>query len=533
VPTLLLRRDGVEQRFRFPEGVTLRDVLFHNGVAIPTACPGDGTCGACRVRLDPADAPPPTDAETARLDAAELADGLRLACQVWPTSDLRARLDEGSASHGPEPSWRPMNLPPSATGVGPAGLRPGERGVAVDLGTTQVRVSLWDLERPRRMAAVVGLNPQVTAGADVLARLSAAARTSSDAARLATAAREAVGAGLRAAAAAAGCPLTEVGRLAVVGNSAMIALAAGNGAPALLDPANWERALEFPSDALDDWPPRLGLGPTAVRVPAPAGGFVGSDLLAAVAATGLCATRGASLLVDFGTNSEIALWDGRRLWATSAAGGPAFEGCGISCGMPASRGAVVRVRAGGSGEFDCEVAGGGDARGLSGSGLVDAVALLVEQGVLSAGGRANGFPASGGFPIHRGRRVISIRQRDVGEFQRAKAAIAAAAELLAARAGVRLSAVGRLCICGAFGEFLDASSAARVGLLPPVPESRIDRQPAAALIGCERVLLAGGPAAPAGWPATVTVVNLAGDSRYEERFVANLRLGPMSLEEGV
>jgi uncharacterized 2Fe-2S/4Fe-4S cluster protein (DUF4445 family) len=80
-----------------------------------------------------------------------------------------------------------------------------------------------------------------------------------------------------------------------------------------------------------------------VEVIPPLAGFVGSDLLAGVLATGMTARSRAALLIDFGTNSEIALWDGSRLWVTSAAGGPAFEGCGLSCGMPAESGAIYRV----------------------------------------------------------------------------------------------------------------------------------------------------------------------------------------------
>ena len=80
----------------------------------------------------------------------------------------------------------------------------------------------------------------------------------------------------------------------------------------------------------------------AVEVVSPFAGFVGSDLLAGVLATHLT-DRPGGLLIDFGTNSELALWDGATLWVTSAAGGPAFEGCGIQCGMPAEPGAIYRI----------------------------------------------------------------------------------------------------------------------------------------------------------------------------------------------
>ena len=94
---------------------------------------------------------------------------------------------------------------------------------------------------------------------------------------------------------------------------------------------------------LAHWASELGIHPQAtVEVIPPCAGFVGSDLLAGVLATRLTDQPG-GLLIDFGTNSEMALWDGRTLWITSAAGGPAFETSQVQCGMPAEPGAIYRV----------------------------------------------------------------------------------------------------------------------------------------------------------------------------------------------
>ena len=135
------------------------------------------------------------------------------------------------------------------------------------------------------------------------------------------------------------------------------------------------------------WVSLLGVHPQAtLEVISPLAGFVGSDLLAGVLATRLTEQPG-GLLIDFGTNSEMALWDGQTLWVTSAAGGPAFESCGMQCGMPAEPGAIYRF--GGlqdSDEVHFQVLGGGEAKGFCGSGLVDLIACLRDSGELTSAG---------------------------------------------------------------------------------------------------------------------------------------------------
>ena len=135
--------------------------------------------------------------------------------------------------------------------------------------------------------------------------------------------------------------------------------------------------MDWRPDAPRHWASELGIHPQAtVEVIPPCAGFVGSDLLAGVLATRLTDQPG-GLLIDFGTNSEMALWDGRTLWITSAAGGPAFETSQLQCGMPAEPGAIYRVdRQQDSAELQFRVIGEGQAKGLCGSGLIDLIACL-------------------------------------------------------------------------------------------------------------------------------------------------------------
>ena len=69
----------------------------------------------------------------------------------------------------------------------------------------------------------------------------------------------------------------------------------------------------------------------------------------------------------------------------AVASDPAFEGAGISCGMPAIDGAVSHVRF--SGGFLYDTVGNVPPRGLCGSGLIDLIAALLELSCIDEGGR--------------------------------------------------------------------------------------------------------------------------------------------------
>jgi uncharacterized 2Fe-2S/4Fe-4S cluster protein (DUF4445 family) len=188
------------------------------------------------------------------------------------------------------------------------------------------------------------LNPQSYFGTDVLTRLMNASESPDRMQEIGRLVRDAIGGALRDIWFEGGWNGQEIGRIMIVGNSAMLALLAERNAHLLLQPESWIRAIDCQPENTDSWRRSWGCDANAIiEVIQPLAGFVGSDLLAGVLAIKLTQGTAGSLLVDFGTNSEIALWDGRQLWVTSAAGGPAFEGWGISCGMPAEPGAIYRA----------------------------------------------------------------------------------------------------------------------------------------------------------------------------------------------
>jgi uncharacterized 2Fe-2S/4Fe-4S cluster protein (DUF4445 family) len=189
-----------------------------------------------------------------------------------------------------------------------------------------------------------------------------------------------------------------------------------------------------------------------------AGGFVGSDVVAGLLDAGFLDATEPVALLDLGTNGEIGVTDGRRILAASTAAGPAFEAGRLRYGMRAGDGAIDRVEAR-DGALVAHVLGGGEARGLCGSGLVDAVAAALDLGLLLPSGRLAGgrkeLPLAG---------AVVLTQGDIRELQLAKGAVAAGLRILNARLGV---APRRILLAGAFGNYVRARSARRIGLLPP------------------------------------------------------------------
>jgi uncharacterized 2Fe-2S/4Fe-4S cluster protein (DUF4445 family) len=432
-------------------------------------------------------------------------------------------------------AWRPLERetlprpPPTPERLlSERGADPGLiYGVAVDLGTTHLSVSLHDLASGRYVAGCRGRNPQGGHGADVVTRLVAATQSAVHRRDLRRHAVEAIGEALASLAIRTGIRLDRVVRLAVVGNTAMLALLSGRNFGQLLETRYWTATIDCLPLGTEDWQARWGIHPHAtITVLPPLAGFVGSDLLAGVAATGLTEQPEPGLLVDFGTNSEVALWTGSTLWAASAAGGPAFEGSGLRCGMVAEPGAIAHVVTR-DGVPTCSVLGGGEPLGICGTGLVDLLAELVGAGTVTARGRFAPDVPREGFLVARGRHDIVLTRGDVDVFQRAKAGIGAAIHVLLQRAGVGPHELGRLCISGAFGSALDVANAQRVGLVPEFPIDRVELCGNSALAGCELALLDPGLGDRlAELARRARLVDLASCPEFDASFVEQLHLRP-------
>ena len=539
MPRLIAITGDAVREISFTPGPSVREILAAGDFPVRSGCSGNGACGLCLVRVESGDAGDPTRNERVLLRTDQLAVNTRLACQLAPAGDLCIRI-LGKAS---ESNWRdlgPTRLIPTPARVYHRASSPSHEvayGLAVDLGTTHISLALWDLEEGKWLSGRIGPNPQRHYGADVLTRLIAASESPERARNLAGIVLDAVRDALLDMASRGGISPGRVVRIAIVGNTPMLAILTQTDSSVLLQPRSWERPIDCRPDASQTWASALGVHPGAsVEVVSPLAGFVGSDLLAGVLAADLTDDPG-GLLIDFGTNSEIALWDGDTLWVTSAAGGPAFETSQTKCGMPAEAGAIYRAsRQRDSSRWHFEVIGGESgngerAKGFCGSGLVDLIACLRDTEDLTRTGKFRDATYREGFPIEPSNPALRLGCGDVDMFQRAKAAIGAGIEALLGQARMRIPDLTRVCVGGAFGQYLNTRNAQAIGLLPEIAAERVELCGNTALAGCERLLLSEAAAADlAALRRRAAVMNLSQRSDFNDLFLDNLYLQPLKAQ---
>ncbi|GLI37396.1 hypothetical protein GHYDROH2_08970 [Geobacter hydrogenophilus] len=408
--------------------------------------------------------------------------------------------------------------------------------IAVDLGTTTLAASLLDTVSGERLAVAGSLNPQREFGADVVSRLDAACRSEEARHRMAELVRGEIRRLAHELLESAGRSTDNLVAVAVAGNPAMEHLLLGFPVTSLAFPPY--RPLFIAGKTVP--PSELGwdLPAEVFLFPLP-GGFVGGDTVAFLhgVADVFSTPSGPSLYLDLGTNGEIALAADGKLLATSAAAGPAFEGGNLSCGMAALPGVISGVTLDGE-RLIITTVGGKPATGICGSGVLSAIALLLDQGVIDPTGRLlppEAIPSSIGnrvttmgdelaFVLHRdATRTVWLSQEDIRQVQLAKGAIRAGMEVLFDRAGIGSGEVGSVVLTGSFGAVLDPVSLKTIGIFTEnmVQTTRFVRE--GALCGVERALLApGGLAAVDRLAGELRVIPLSGTPAFEKHFLQHI-----------
>jgi uncharacterized 2Fe-2S/4Fe-4S cluster protein (DUF4445 family) len=466
------------------------------------------------VHIDQGEASKLTHYEHERLSAGQVANSIRLACQVTLSGHAGITLINPLTIEALDT----INIHSSIT-------MPNARyAVAVDLGSTQLRISLWDCVNQLRVAGYCGFNPQAYYGTDILNRLTAAATDKAAGLVMSELIQDTIERVVTEWIDARNLSITEI---LIVGNTAMLALLANKHVEQLLQPEYWTHPLDCSLSFSIFRQTQIPIA--AVQ---PVAGFVGSDILVGLLAVRLTDSASSVLFVDFGTNTEIALWHQDKLWLTSVPGGPAFEGCGISCGVAAEQGAISHVDYDAvSGEFHGSLIGTGEAKGLCGSGLCDVMACLLASGQLKKNGRFAKADAELEIDLVNLHYRVTVKKQDIDIFQRAKAATGAGIAKLLALAGVSSADITRLCIAGSFGQLLNIQHAQAIGLLPECAPERVELCGNAALTGCEQLLSINNRDEQLNeLKRKVEMVNLAQVIDYEEAFVDNLYLQPMQLK---
>ncbi len=556
--------EPVGRRVPCKRGDTVLEAAQRGGIVLNATCGGEGFCGRCIVQLVAGQASAPNYTEIAELGEAETKLGWRLACQTEIEGDLRVHIPPESFATAQRTQTEghdlPITLHPAVRAVrdvvlAPPGLEdlrsdaarlrdalnmpalsfpvsvlrslstdlrenefhasiflrgaiavgvrpPGTAalGYAVDLGTTKLAGYLVDLESGVTLAAAGAMNPQISYGEDVMARIRHAISQPEGAEQLRKAVVEALNDLAQRLCAQTGRSVKDIADAVVVGNTAMHHLFLGLPVKQLglapYVPAE-SHALDIP--ALD-----LGLefAPGAeVHLLPNIAGFVGADHVAMLLGSGMLEQGGMVLGLDIGTNTEISLITPQGHFSCSTASGPAFEGAHIRHGMRAAPGAIEKVLIH-DGQIKLQTIDGQPPVGLCGSGILDLIAQMRKAGILNNRGAITGAgfetrlrPGENGpeFVLvgaaESGGAEVIFDRKDVTEIQLAKGAMRAGVEILLKKAGITAQQLDKVVIAGAFGTYLDVQSGMDIGMFPRLPRDHFLQVGNAAGTGARMALL--------------------------------------------
>jgi uncharacterized 2Fe-2S/4Fe-4S cluster protein (DUF4445 family) len=559
--------EPIGRRVEITPGESLLEAAQSAGIELVSICGGKGSCGGCRVRVMSGKLSSPTPDEESVFTPKELEEGYRLACQAKPLTDIKvdvppesltatqrlqvegqgvrvegksiispidlvlesasltdlrsdtARLRDAlqikgypgvSFSQGVlynlsdflrEQNWRVRAALRGDRVVALLPERAQILGLAVDVGTTKVAAYLLDLESGDVLAVRGAMNPQISYGEDVISRIDYSNKNKGGRETL----QGKVVATLNGMIAemcgeADGSP-EQIVEAVIVGNTAMHHLLAGlpvrQLAMAPYVPAVGE-ALDLPASAIE-----LDISPGAfIHLPPNIAGFIGADHVSMVLSTDVWQAENMVIVVDIGTNTEITLAVGGRMISCSCASGPAFEGAHIRDGMRAAPGAIERVQIK-DGQPNIFTIGEKPPVGICGSGILDAVAELLKDGIIDH----RGSFLEGALNIREGRSTqqkefllvpskdtghgkdIVVTRSDINEIQLAKGAIRAGLEILLEEGGNAVGDIDEFIIAGAFGTYLDVGSAMTVGMFPELPRERFRQVGNAAGAGAQQMLI--------------------------------------------
>ncbi len=516
------------------KGELLSNILSRT-VSFPLPCGGAGYCGGCAVRVLEGKVTPPTREE--RLTGV-IERGMRLACRTKVMGSVVVevpRIAPVATVSGMMPRFElsplirksglgdmalPRSLPQPSFSFKGIAFRSGggEIGLAVDLGTTNISGSLLDLRNGRPLIEGFVRNPQVSRGADVITRMEKALEGEREALRnMAIQGIEDLSSKLCKA---VDVREEDVSIVSVVGNSVMHALLLGLPVDSL-SAAPFEPPLKMWVSGPADEAGFERLSESWLLVPPPLAGFVGSDALSDLVVAEMLELERPYLLIDLGTNTEVMLVTDDVL-ATSAPAGSAFES-NVPSGVGGVRGTINRVRIT---EEGIEVEVEGRPVGLSGSGLISAVAEMLRWDLLSENGRMS-RELEGKLRLVDSPR-IEVTQRDVREVQKAVAAVYSAWRILMRRKGLSHEDLKGVYLAGTFGSHVDPSDAIEIGLIPPVDPETVVSLGNTALSGAKLLILSEDAFTKFNeLYSMVTYVDLARDPEFSEAFIEGTYLrGP-------
>ena len=527
------------------KGEILLKVLLRNGYDINAYCGGEGICGKCKVKLK-GKIQDPSPAEQKYLSEQELKEGFRLSCQYQVENDLeviyeqkeditvmtagviteldldldlskeKIQLDQATIENQTDYlkriydktqtnninynnlkkiadldkkqeltvlKWRDQILDISKDKINEKFY-----GLAVDVGTTTVVMYLLDLNTGQEKDFTAFYNPQKKYGADVISRINYTYNNENGIKEMQTAVIEALNKGIETLAKENNIRKDDIYKMSFVGNTIMLHLLLG------IDAISIAKSPYVPvfTDELDLKPKEVGLNINEngiIQFLPSISGYVGADITGDMLTVNIDKLKGNNLMIDIGTNGEIVLNSGERIYSCSAAAGPAFEGANITFGTAGITGAISTFKIEDQ-KFEFSTINDHKPIGICGSGLLDMIAEFFKHGFIESSGRIMDEDELkewqkqylGEYKDQKAIQItekadqettIYLTQKDIREVQLAKGAIAAGIEILLNKMDLKANDLDRVFIAGGFGNYINPSNACFIKMIPECLEDKI------------------------------------------------------------
>jgi len=413
------------------EGDSLLTVLRQNGFFINNPCGGAGTCGKCIVHTPQGDI----------LSCVTLVDSSLTEITV-PEAESKVSIINTYERLSPVTCTRNADKP---------------YGIAIDIGTTTIAMELLNNKTGERIATASAVNSQRQFGADVITRILNA--TKGHANELTGLVKKDIADGVLHILKTSGVAASDISHVVIAGNTTMLHLLLGYPCDSLgvapFTPISLKMEEREYSELFD-----RTLDSKVIILPGMST-FVGADISAGLLATGWPNITGHNLLIDLGTNGEMALFDENgQVLITSTAAGPALEGGNISQGMPSVSGAIAKIKYNGT-AFEYETINDAPPIGLCGTGIIGLGAEIIRYRLIDEVGYIESGDDEIPITPH-----ISLTQKDIREIQLAKSAIRAGLEILLESANIKYSDLRNVYLCGGFGYRINLQNAATLGIIP-------------------------------------------------------------------
>lgn len=469
---VIVKKGNTEMELMGTERESLMEILQKNDIYLSAVCAGKGTCGKCKVQLLEGEIVPSTE-DKKFFSEEELKKGYRLACKAYPNKRCVVSLDFNNedgfvvvADH--RESGAQIELSEN-----------GRYAIAVDIGTTTIAMQLVNIENKSVVDVFTTINRQRAYGADVISRIEAS--NSGKMQELQKSILEDLKAGIREL---LKNREIEVEKMVIGANTTMVHLLMGYSCETLgvfpFTAVNLD-TIHISYDALfktEEYSFEIVILPGIST-------YVGGDITAGLYTCDFDKRDKVAVLIDLGTNGEMAAGCKDRILVTSTAAGPAFEGGNITHGTGSVQGAICNVTLK-DGKAEVKTIGDAAPQGICGTGVIDIVYELMKEEVIDETGLLDEDYFDEGFPLAEN---IAFYQKDVREIQLAKSAVRAGLETLLLRYGAAYDEIDKIYIAGGFGYKMDVQKAIGIGLLPEECADKIEAVGNSSLRGAVGYLL--------------------------------------------